>query len=320
MKSSSYQTPVRSIRRRRDSGRLAPARGPSRTAAATASTRKRAPSTVGAELDRSLGVGLGGVQVAEAEGDQRPQRGDRHDRQRGAPARARARMSSAPRSAASRPSAAPSTPSASSAQFSPRCGSSGRPGRHRPFGEIAHRCRRSQVDGVVHRERGERRRLQHVLRGARRGRAARRSSPRPAAPRRGRGGADAEQRDLELSRGRLSGRQPRLGAAQHRRHPRRRARRRRASRQLDRGRGDRVRIVRLLDDLRERCDGLGRPRARVRLTELQQHGGALAVGGGSSSARASRAPRRPRRRARALRGRRRGAGRRPRRRPPARCA
>ena len=48
---------------------------------------------VRAQLDRGLGVRLGGGQVAAASGDQRPQRRDGHDRQRRAAARAPARGS-----------------------------------------------------------------------------------------------------------------------------------------------------------------------------------------------------------------------------------
>ena len=192
--------------------------------------------------------------------------------------------------------------------------------RDRALGEVDRGGRRAHVQHLVHRERGERRGLQHVA--CRAARVSQGGDRRLGlAPGRRRGGADAQQRDLELLACRLPGRKPLLGAAQDRRSLSRAAGEEEHAAELDRRRGDRGRVLAALDDLRQRGDRVRRAGAGVRLAELEQDRGAV---GCQREARRGRGragrPRRPRRPGPARRGRRPAAAPPPRGRRPARCA
>ena len=202
--------------------------------------------------------------------DERAKRRHRHDRHRRAPRRARARGSrrrpAGPRRDRRRPRG---RTRAKIAQFSPRWGSSGRPAAIARSARSIAVGRRAQVHHLVHRQRGERGGLQHVA--CRAARISQGGDRRVGlAPRRRRGVADAQQRDLELLARRLPGREPLLGAAQDRRSFGGAAGEEQHAAELDRRRRDRRRVLAALDDLRQRGDRLRRAGAGVRLAELEQ--------------------------------------------------
>ena len=192
--------------------------------------------------------------------------------------RAPASTSSAPRRAASRPSATPRAARARFAQFSPRWGSIGRPAA------IARVARSAAADAEPRFSTSSIASVASVV--ACSASAAGPPGSRSAAivavglaPCRRRGGAQAQERDREPFACRRARREPLLGAAQDRRSVSGAAGEEEHAAELDRRHRDRCRIVGALDDLGQRGDRLRGARARVRLPELEQDGGAVGVGG-----------------------------------------
>jgi hypothetical protein len=150
--------------------------------------------------------------------------------------------------------------------------------RERALREVDRGGRRAQAQHLLHGERGERGGLQHVA--CRAARISQGGDRRVGlVPGRRRGGADAQQRDLELLTCRLPRRKPLLGAAQDRRSFSGAAGEKEHAAELDCCRGDRGRFLAALDDLRQRGDRLRRAGAGVRLAELKEDRGAVAVDG-----------------------------------------
>ena len=214
--------------RRRESGVSSRSR-PASTAADTARTRNSAPSRSGASSIAACASAWARGQVAAAYRDERSKRRHRHDRQRRAAlARLREDLVRAPqrrvetvrdrqdRERQDRPVLA-------------AMGLEREARRERALREVDRAGRRAQVHHLVHRQRGERRRLQHAA--CRAARISQRGDRRVGlAARRRRGVADAEQRDLELLACRL--RRPGGAPGRGAESPllRRRGRRRRACR------------------------------------------------------------------------------------------
>jgi hypothetical protein len=97
------------------------------------------------------------------------------------------------------------------------------------------------------------------------------------APRRRRGGAEAEQRDIELLARRLADGDPLLSLAQNCRSFRRAVGEEQHPAELDRRGGNRTRVLGALDDLRKRGDCLRCAGASVRLAELEKNLGSFAL-------------------------------------------
>ena len=150
--------------------------------------------------------------------------------------------------------------------------------RERALGEVDRGGRRAQIQHLFHGERGERGGLQHsACRAARISQGGDRRLG--LAPGRRRGVAEAQQRDLELLAYRLPGGEPFLGAAEDCRSFGGAAGKEEHAAELDCRRGDRGCVIALLDDLRQWDDRLGRAGTGVRLAELEQDRGAVAVSG-----------------------------------------
>ena len=280
--------PARSISRRRDSGVSSRSR-PASTAADTARTTNSAPSRSGASSIAACASAWAAIRSPRRTADERAQRRDRRDRQRRA-ALARLREDLVRRRAA--PRRAVGRREHGQRHDRPVLAAVGlerEARRERALREVDRLGRRAQVHHLVHRQRGERRRLQHAA--CRAARVSQRGDRRVRlAPGRRRGVADAQQRDLELLACRPPGRQPLLGAAQDRRSFSGAAGEEQHAAELDRRRGDRVFVLAVLDDLRQRGDRLRCAGAGVRLAELEHDARrARHRRGGSSSARASSA-------------------------------
>src|SRR5204863_23127 len=127
--------------------------------------------------------------------------------------------------------------------------------RDRALRKVDRGGRRAQVQHLVHGERGQRGGLQHVpCRAARISQGGDRRVR--LAPGRRRGGAEAEQRDVELLACQLPGRKPLLCAAQDRHSFSDAAGEEEHAAELDCRRGDRGRALGELYDLRQRGDRL----------------------------------------------------------------
>ncbi len=319
MNSVSYRTPVRSMSRRRASGVSSRSR-PASTAADTARTRNSAPSRSGASS------------IAACASASAAARSPRRTAMSARSAEIVTTVSAAPRCARPREDLV-RAPQGRVKTVRDREGGQGqdRPvlaavgldreaRRDRALREVDRGGRRAQVQHLFHGERGERGGLQHVA--CRAARVSQGGDRRLGlAPGRRRGGAEAQQRDLELLACRLPGREPLLGAAQDRRSFGGAAGEEEHAAELDCRRGDRGRVLAALDDLRQRGDRLRCAGAGVRLAELEHDRGAVAVGGrlvegaGEQGGRAGCVAQAP-----ARRGRRPAAAPPPRGRRPARCA
>jgi hypothetical protein len=230
---------------------------------------------VGRELDRLLRVCLGRGQVATAYVDEGPMRQDGRDGERiAAGASVCQELFCAP------PRRVETIGNGKDGERQGRPGVMGldrKAGRERALGEVAGGGGRTHRHHLVGCERRERRRRQRAT-----FRTVRLSPVGDCgvglAPRRHRRVGDTQQRDVDPLACGMPGRQAALGAAEDRRSLGCLAAEEEQAAEIDRRRSYGDRILAALGDIRQRSDRLRCTGVGERLAELEQDGGAIAVG------------------------------------------